>query len=78
VAAAALVVWGARTDRRWVVPVASTIALPVLWITGPAILVAIPRLRGSRVLPERPQAEKSAYSGKPIPALAARAQVFGP
>jgi hypothetical protein len=47
VAAAALVVWGARTDRRWVVPVASTIALPVLWITGPAILVAIPRLRGS-------------------------------
>jgi hypothetical protein len=46
-AAAALVVWGARTDRRWVVPVASTIALPVLWIIGPAMLVAIPRLRGS-------------------------------
>src|SRR5450756_591681 len=45
VAAAALVVWGARTDRRWVVPVASTIALPVLWVTTPAILVAIPRLR---------------------------------
>jgi Glycosyltransferase family 87 len=47
VAAAVLVVWGARTDRRWVVPVASMIALPVLWIIGPAILVAIPRLRGS-------------------------------
>jgi hypothetical protein len=46
-AAAALVVWGARTDRRWVVPVASTIALPVLWIIGPAMLVAIPRLRGA-------------------------------
>jgi hypothetical protein len=45
VAAAILVVWGARTDRRWVVPVASVIALPVLWITGPAMLVAIPRLR---------------------------------
>ena len=45
VAAAALVVWGARTDRRWVVPVASMIAMPVLWIISPAILTAIPRLR---------------------------------
>jgi hypothetical protein len=50
-AAAALVVWGARTDRRWVVPVASTIALPVLWIIGPAMLVAIPRLRDSSTGP---------------------------
>jgi hypothetical protein len=44
--AAALVVWGARTDRRWVVPVATAVAMPVFWITTPAILVAIPRLRG--------------------------------
>lgn len=39
--AAAIVVWGARTDRRWAVPLASTIALPVLWINGLAVLVAI-------------------------------------
>ena len=45
VAAAALVVWGARTDRRWVVPVATAAAMPVFWVTTPAILVAIPRLR---------------------------------
>jgi hypothetical protein len=45
VAAAALVVWGARTDRRWVVPVAGTIAMPVLWVISPALLTAIPRLR---------------------------------
>ncbi len=45
VAAALLVVWGARTDRRWVVPVATAVAMPVIWITTPAILVAIPRLR---------------------------------
>ena len=61
VAAAALIVWGARTDRRWVVPVASTIALPVLWITGPAMLVAIPRLRSrawrsTHAVPPTPEA----------------------
>jgi len=43
--AATLVVWGARTDRRWVVPVATVLAMPVLWITSPAVLAAIPRLR---------------------------------
>jgi len=43
-AAAALVVWGARTDRIWTVPVATMIALPVLWFSGFAILVAVNRL----------------------------------
>jgi hypothetical protein len=43
--AAALVCWGARTDRRWVVPVAVMLAMPVLWITAPAVLTAVPRLR---------------------------------
>ena len=45
IGAAALIVWGARTDRRWVLPVAITVAMPVIWITSPAILTAIPRLR---------------------------------
>ena len=45
VVAAGIIVWGARTDRRWVVPVATALAMPVFWITTPAILVAIPRLR---------------------------------
>jgi hypothetical protein len=43
--AALIVVWGARTDRRWVVPVATMVAMPIIWVTTPAILVAIPRLR---------------------------------
>jgi hypothetical protein len=44
--AAAVVIWGARTDRRWTVAVAATIALPVLWITGFAVLAgAVPELR---------------------------------
>jgi hypothetical protein len=47
--AAAVVWWGARTDRRWAVPVAATIATPVLWIGWSAWLVvlfgALPLLR---------------------------------
>jgi hypothetical protein len=44
-AAAAMVVWGARTDRRWVVPVAVAVSMPVIWPITPTLLVAIPRLR---------------------------------
>ncbi len=36
-----VVAWGARTDRRWTVPVAATLALPVLWPTGFAVLAAV-------------------------------------
>jgi Glycosyltransferase family 87 len=40
-AAALLVVWGARGDRRWVVPVAVTLAMPVLWIHSLATLAGL-------------------------------------
>lgn len=51
-AAAVVVTWGALTDRRWAVPVAATIALPVLWINGLAILVAaIPLVARGEVSP---------------------------
>jgi hypothetical protein len=36
--AAVVVIWGARTDRPWTVPVAVTLALPVLWPSGFAVL----------------------------------------
>lgn len=36
-----IVAWGGLTDRYWTVPVAVTVALPVLWLNGLAILVAI-------------------------------------
>jgi hypothetical protein len=39
--AVALVVWGARTDRRWTVPVASMLALPALWYGGLSMLLAV-------------------------------------
>jgi hypothetical protein len=45
--AVAIVVWGARTDRRWTVPVASMLALPALWYGGISMLLAvIPLLPG--------------------------------
>jgi hypothetical protein len=45
--AVAIVVWGARTDRRWTVPVAAMLALPALWYGGISMLLAvIPLLPG--------------------------------
>jgi hypothetical protein len=69
VAAALLVVWGARTDRRWVVPIAMVISMPVIWVTTPAILVAIPRLR-RRTAPV-PGAEAAAVAAEPAATPAA-------
>jgi hypothetical protein len=46
VIAAMLVVWGARTDRPWVLPVAMTCALPLVWLNGLAVLAGLlPALR---------------------------------
>jgi Glycosyltransferase family 87 len=39
--AVAIVVWGARTDRAWTVPVASMVALPALWYGGLSMLLAV-------------------------------------
>lgn len=43
--AAILVVAGARTDRKWTVPVAAAIAMPVLWIAALSVLAALPAVR---------------------------------
>lgn len=43
-AAAAIVIWGAWTDRPWTVGVAATLALPILWVNGLAVLLAVPLL----------------------------------
>lgn len=39
--AVALVAWGARGDRRWVLPVGVLIAMPTIWVNSPTILVAL-------------------------------------
>jgi hypothetical protein len=45
VAALALVVWGASTDRRWVIPVSMLLAQPDIAFSALGLLAAIPRLR---------------------------------
>jgi hypothetical protein len=67
VMSAAIVWWGARTDRRWTVPVAATLSLPIIWFHGFALLVAvIPLWREDRA---RRLAEHVAAG--PVPATAA-------
>lgn len=61
--AVALVVWGARTDRRWTVPVAGMLALPALWYGGLTMLLAVIALRDP---------SRSGTSGKPAPSSGSR------
>jgi hypothetical protein len=63
VAAAMLVVWGARTDRRWTVVVAATLSLPVLWVHGLAMLAGVAAVQ--RGLPEA----SAGGMRSPLPAL---------
>ncbi|HUP83530.1 MAG TPA: glycosyltransferase 87 family protein [Candidatus Limnocylindria bacterium] len=49
--AAAIVLWGARRDAYWTVPVAAAISLPALWPGGFAILAACWPLRSAHPVP---------------------------
>jgi hypothetical protein len=49
--AAALVTWGARSDRPWTVPVASMLALPAIWYGSLSMLLALIALSRQRHLP---------------------------
>jgi hypothetical protein len=67
--AIAVVVWGARTDRPWTVPVASMLALPAIWYGGLSILLAvIPLLGGGRGFGRWALRAESAPSPVPVPA----------
>jgi hypothetical protein len=52
--ALAVIAWGARTDRRWTVPVSMLLALPVIWPGSLALLAAIP---SAQARPMRARAE---------------------
>lgn len=58
--AAALVVWGARTDRKWTVPVAAAISMPILWVTAFATLAALPAIGRRELQPANPRAGQTA------------------
>lgn len=38
---ALLIVWGARNDRRWVLPIGVALSLPTVWLNTPTILIAV-------------------------------------
>jgi hypothetical protein len=47
-AAIALIAWGARTDRPWLLPVAAMLAQPLVWFGALTVLLgAVPYLRGA-------------------------------
>lgn len=48
-AAVAVMAIAARTERRWLIPVATLLAMPVIWPATFALLAAIPRLRSGRI-----------------------------
>jgi hypothetical protein len=50
VAAAVLVTFGALTDRRWVLPIAVTMATPVLWFPALAALMGLARTARPKTL----------------------------
>lgn len=61
-AAVIVVAWGARTDRAWTVPIASMLALPVLWMVGLSMIVgaiAVGRRRDIRAA--------AGVGGEPLP-----------
>ncbi len=62
--AAILVAWGGITDRRWILPIAVTLALPVVWLNSLAILVAlVPMLREGRTPVSAPAGGASGAGG---------------
>jgi hypothetical protein len=62
--AVALVVWGARTDRRWTVPVASMLALPALWYGGFSMLLAVLPLLPARTPAELAERIRRGWHGQ--------------
>jgi len=62
--AIAIVIWGARTDRRWTVPVACMLALPALWYGGLTMLLA------TIILKEPQPKVRTSPAAVPVPATA--------
>jgi Glycosyltransferase family 87 len=69
-AAAVIVVWGALTDRKWTVPLAAVLAMPVLWIAAFSVLAAIPAIYRPE-LASRREAAQRAELGTAAPAAPA-------
>lgn len=62
--AALIVLWGARRNARWSVPLAAALAIPALWPGGFAILAACWPLRSSQRVPAATDAQYHARDGR--------------
>jgi hypothetical protein len=69
-AAALLVGWGGLTNRKWTVPVAAAVAMPVLWVSAFSVLAALLAI-GRPELQERPAKPKREANPDPNPIPAA-------
>ncbi|MGZ6311851.1 MAG: glycosyltransferase family 87 protein [Candidatus Limnocylindrales bacterium] len=67
--AALIVIWGARTDRRWTVVVAATLGLPTLWDHGWSMLIGVVPLVDPRWATDSPAARLRRRLARPVPAL---------
>ena len=70
--AAAVVIWGARTNRAWTVPLSATLALPALWPGGFAIMAACWRLRPAGAHYHAPDALRPDERASTAPGLTTR------
>ena len=68
VAAAILVIWGARTDRAWVLPIAVAISVPFLWWNALAVMVGSVALASWRPQPSTAGTEPTASGAVPVAA----------
>ncbi len=66
-AAALLVAWGGLTNRRWTVPASAALALPVPWLSGLAILAALPALERPELSQRSATRAAAAAVGAPNP-----------
>jgi hypothetical protein len=69
VVAAAIVAFAAWTHRRWVLPFAVVVSLPVVWLNGLAVLAAVvPLWKGRAVDQTQPVSATDRISSAPVPA----------
>jgi hypothetical protein len=68
VVAGAIVVFAAWTHRRWLVPLAVVVSLPVVWLNGLAVLAAVvPLWKGRAVDQARSMSATDRISSAPVP-----------
>jgi Glycosyltransferase family 87 len=64
--AAALIAWGARSNRRWTLLVGATLALPILWPANLAMLAGLPLLINRAGVTRSDPVVDPAPSGPPV------------